>query len=296
MKTTTKSVLAALILVAFATLPPACQAAGTDPFTITSPFTSQGVFSCTDLTMSGNALINSAGIAKPDPTNKGNVRVNGNITMSGNSVIDGDATVGPAKKFTLSGPAKVTGTSAVATSTMGCTPIDLAPVKTALQASNDNAKIPKTGKGQTVLSGTNFTMSGNDTLTIPAGTYYFTNMAISGSSTITLGGPVRILCTGSLSISGGSFINPKAYEMRLWVSGASVAFSGNTTFQALGVGESGRVATDRRRIRQQHLAQWHGAHYPQHRRRGTARDHHVACRQLPRLRPGSRPREGDRCR
>ena len=231
MKTTTKSVLAALILVAFATLPPACQAAGTDPFTITSPFTSQGVFSCTDLTMSGNAVINSAGIAKPDPTNKGNVRVNGNITMSGNSVIDGDATVGPAKKFTLSGPAKVTGTSAVATSTMGCTPIDLAPVKTALQASNDNAKIPKTGKGQTVLSGTNFTMSGNDTLTIPAGTYYFTNMAISGSSTITLGGPVRILCTGSLSISGGSFINPKPYEMRLWVSGASVAFSGNTTFQ-----------------------------------------------------------------
>src|SRR5436305_1724808 len=96
--------LSSVLIAAFA---PACLAAGADPFTVPNALATQGVFSCTDLSMSGNALIDSAGVANSGPLNKGNVRVNGNITMTGNSLIDGDAIVGPGKKITTSGPARV---------------------------------------------------------------------------------------------------------------------------------------------------------------------------------------------
>src|SRR5258707_962746 len=96
MKTTTKFVFLVLILVAFAALPPACLAAGTDSFTVPSSVASQGVFSCGDMTMSGGGTIDSAGIASSGPTNHGTVRSNGKISIS-SSTVNGDAIPGPGK-------------------------------------------------------------------------------------------------------------------------------------------------------------------------------------------------------
>jgi RHS repeat-associated protein len=238
MTTTWKSVLIALLSVAAATVAPARAA---DPFTIPGTFVQQGIFTCTDFSMSGNGTIDSAGVNASGPTNRGTVRANGNITLSGTPTIDGDAIVGPGKHITVSGAAHITGTQTVATSTVPCTPIDLNAVKTAIQNNNDNARIPKSGKGNTVLNGTNLSMSGNDSLTIPAGTYYFTNISLSGSSAITLGASVRILVNGSVSISGGSFIGSGAYSNRFWISGGSVSLS-NSTLKAFVYAPAGAVS------------------------------------------------------
>jgi hypothetical protein len=205
--------------------------AAADGFTITQPIAGRALAACTGITMSGGT-IDSAGLSVPStPTNKGTVYTNGNITLSGSSIIDGDVILGPGKKVTTSGSAHVTGTTTVATANYNCTPIDMAAMKTAVQASNDNAKIPQTSQHKNPLSGANktdFAMSGTDTLALPAGTYYFTSFSISGSSVITTSGPVRIFCSGSVSLSGGSVTGSNGYALRLWLSGASFALSSST--------------------------------------------------------------------
>jgi len=201
-----------------------------DSFTIPGTVAAQGVFSCGDMTVSGGGTIDSSGIGTAGPTNHGTVRSNGKITVS-SSTVNGDAIPGPGKSVSISGSGSVSGSTTPATSSIGCTPITLSTLATSLAASNDNATIPLTGQNKSVLasaSHTEFSMSGGDTLTLPAGTYYFTKFTISGGSTITLGGPVRILVTGNVSISGGSFVNSSAYSFRFWHSGATFSLSSST--------------------------------------------------------------------
>jgi hypothetical protein len=100
-----------------------------------------------------------------------------------------------------------------------------------LSSSNDNATIPLTGQAKSVLAGANhteFSMSGGDTLNVPAGTYYFTKFTISGGSSVTLNGAVHILVTGTVSISGGSSVSANAYALRFWHSGTTFSLSSST--------------------------------------------------------------------
>jgi len=204
--------------------------AAADSFTISSALASQGVFSCGDMSITGGGTIDSAGIAAVGPANKGTVRSNGKITVS-SSTINGDAFPGPGKIVSISGSGSVSGSTTPAAAAVPCTPINLSTLATSLAASNNDASIPLTGQGKSVLAGashTEFSMSGGDTLTLPAGTYYFTKFTISGGSTVTLGGAVRILVTGNVSISGGSFVNSNAYAFRFWHSGATFTLSSST--------------------------------------------------------------------
>src|SRR5262249_38660124 len=114
----------------------------------------------------------------------------------------------------------VSGTTSNATAAENCTPIDLTGLAAQLAASNSNSSIPLTQKGNHALTGTDFAMSANDSLTLPPGTYYFTSFKLTGQATITLTGPTRILCTGRVDITGGSFVNPQPYRLRFWISGA----------------------------------------------------------------------------
>jgi RHS repeat-associated protein len=213
-----------------ATLMWVAAARAADSFAIPSSLASQAVFSCGDMSITGGGTIDSAGIASSGPTNRGTVRSNGKITNS-SSTINGDATPGPGKTVTISGSGVVTGATTPAASSVPCTPINLSALATSLAASNNDAAIPLTGQGKSVLAGashTEFSMSGGDTLTLPAGTYYFTKFTVSGGSTITLGGAVRILVTGNVSVSGGSFVNSNAYGFRFWHSGATFSLSSST--------------------------------------------------------------------
>lgn len=223
--------LVLLTLVAgFAAVPSVCEAA--NGFTVTAPFAGRAVTSCSDVSMSGG-IIDSAGVAAGStaPTNAGNVFTNGNITLSGSSTIKGNAVIGPARHVTTSGSAAITGTTTNASSTFNCQPIDLVALKNIVSVTNDNSHIPQTTNHHNALVGTSFTMSGTDGITIPAGTYYFTNVSISGSSVITLSGPVNILVNGSVSVSGGSIISSNGYGLHFWVMGSSFALS-SSTFKA----------------------------------------------------------------
>jgi RHS repeat-associated protein len=209
-------------IVVLATLLLATVARADDPFTVTPTLQKRAVFSCSDFTFS-DGLVDSQGISNNVLGNHGNVASNGNVKLSGGATVNGDAVAGPGKAVTYSGSSKVTGTKTVATAAESCTPIDITTLPSTLAATNDNSRIPLTGANKNPLGGsthTEFTLSGGDTITLPAGTYYFTKFTISGGSTITLTGATKILCTGRVDISGGSFVNPQPYRFRFWVSGS----------------------------------------------------------------------------
>src|SRR5260221_7938957 len=181
-----------------------------DPWAVTPALTSRAVFSCTDLTMS-NGTIDSAGISANVGSNHGDIASNGNIRLSGNALVKGNAVAGPGRTFTVTGNGSITGTKTNAQTAENCIPVDLAPLVTTVKATNDNSKIPLTQRGRNPLGGTNHTdlsLTGQDTLTLAAGTYYFTSISLTGGSTILLSGDPRILCTGGASIPGGRATHP----------------------------------------------------------------------------------------
>ena len=201
-----------------------------DPFNITQPLASYALSSCGDLTVS-DGVIDSKGFSASVVGSTGNIVSNGNIKVSGGTV-NGDATAGPGKTVTTTGSGTITGTKSSATTAYNCTQVDLAALTATLQSSNDNAKLPLTGQGKNAVGGSThyeFNLSGGDTIHFPAGTYYFTKFTVSGGSVITLDGAVRILCTGSVTTSGGSFVNSNPYALRFWSSGTPFTISGGGT-------------------------------------------------------------------
>jgi len=229
----TRSKLAASLFTALLALANSLAAQTTpqpDPFNITPPLASYALSSCGDLTVS-DGVIDSKGFSSSVVGSTGNIVSNGNIKVSGGTV-NGDATAGPGKTVTTTGSGTITGTKSSATTAYNCTQVDLAALTATLQSSNDDAKLPLTGQGKNAVGGSThyeFNLSGGDTIHFPAGTYYFTKFTVSGGSVITLDGAVRILCTGSVSVSGGSFVNSNPYALRFWSSGTPFTISGGGT-------------------------------------------------------------------
>jgi RHS repeat-associated protein len=195
-----------------------------DPFALTPPLVSQAITSCGDMTVS-NGLIDSSATA-----GRGNVLSNGNIKVSGGKV-DGDATAGPGKNVTRSGSGTITGTISSAAAAFPCQLIDLSALSATLASANDNATIPLSAQHKNpVNSGGDFTLSGGDSLTLQAGTYYFHKFTISGGSTITLAGPVRILATSDVNVSGGSVAGANSWQLHFWSSATTKFTVSSSTF------------------------------------------------------------------
>lgn len=208
-----------------------------DPFTLTPPLASNALSSCTDLSLSGQVIVDSAGLTTTIGSNSGNVVSNGNIKVVGQSIVNGNATAGPGKGVQVSGKGSVTGTSGVASTAYDCTPIDLSQLATTLKATNDDSKVPLSGKGVKVLNGTDFAIDGQDSITLPAGTYYFTSFKVTGGAKVLLAGAVRILCTGGVTVNGGAALNYDAsasthspFLLHFWSSGATFSLANSTTY------------------------------------------------------------------
>ncbi len=198
-----------------------------------SPF-DYGLFSNTNLTMSGNGRSNSYNSGNgTDPAtfgSDGNIASNSNITLSGNAAVYGNATPGPGCTVSTSGNAFVTGSTAPASSTVS---------------------LPAINTSSWPTGSSSLTVDGNNTVTLSTGTYAYTSINISGNGILTLGnnvklyvgGPVSVsgngivsvsnnvtLCTtGNLSISGNGFSNTSHVPSNLMIysTGSSVSFSGN---------------------------------------------------------------------
>jgi YD repeat-containing protein len=213
-----------------------------DPFALTPTLTSHAVFSCSDLVVNGGARTSSAIAA-----HQGHVLTNGKITVNGNAVVDGNATAGPGKTITVTGGGQVSGTKSNAPAAAPCSPIDLTALAATLATTNDNSRIPKTDKNKDPLSGssrTDFTLNGNDGITLPAGTYYFTKVTLNGNSTIRTSGLVRILSTGAVTLNGqaNTAAGTSPFNLRLFTSGTALTLNGGSAFSGFVYAPSASVA------------------------------------------------------
>ncbi|HEV2719972.1 MAG TPA: Ig-like domain-containing protein, partial [Thermoanaerobaculia bacterium] len=229
--------IANIVVAAAVALAAPIVARAADPFTITPPLASNVLSSCNDLSLSGQVVVDSAGLSTSIGANSGNVVSNGNVKITGQAAVNGNATAGPGKAVQVSGKGVVTGTSSSASTPYDCTPLDLTQLASTLKTTNDNAKIPVSSKGIKVLSGTDFTIDGQDSVTLPAGTYYFTSFKVTGGAKVLLGGAVRILCTGAITVNGGAALNYDAaasshnsFLLHLWSSGTSFSLANSTLY------------------------------------------------------------------
>jgi len=162
---------------------------------------------------------------------KGHICSNGAISLSGSSTVHGDAHPGTSSSVTLTGGATVAGSTSSlkqALSEPAVSPGNAATV-------NNNSNIPKSHNNKNALTGGNFTLSGGDYLTLPAGTYYFGKLTLSGNSYITINSKTIIYCTGDVDVSGGSFANTAklASNLQLYGMGSKVVLSGGSQTYAL---------------------------------------------------------------
>ena len=164
--------------------------------------------------------------------------------MSGDVLVRGNANPGPDDVVKMSGPVTVTGSTTPASDPFAVPTIDVGNAATV----NDNDTIGLTSSGKDpVSSSPDFSLSGNDTITLNSGTYYFQSFSISGGSTVVINpnsGPITIYVTNSLSISGGGLVNQGNVpsNLRFYVTGSSVSYSGNSDFYGVIVAPDGDLS------------------------------------------------------
>lgn len=103
----------------------------------------------------------------------------------------------------------------------------------AARTSNNNASIPRTSRGRSAVSGTSFSITSTDTLTLSAGTYYFTSFSINGQATLRTSGVVNIYVAGDVTINGGGIVNLNTApaNLNIYVDGVrQVRVNGNSAF------------------------------------------------------------------
>lgn len=195
-----------------------------------------GVWGLEGLNAQGNLTSDSydSGLGPYSPGNmnaSGDICSNQNVVLEGNVEIFGDVMYGEGYGITTFGSAfDVWG---VMTEHRGSVPpptIDMA----AAMAVNDNAIIGLTNKGNDPFGGTqwDFAVSGNDSLTINGGTYYFTSALIEGQATVTITGPTTIYVSGDASFGGKGIINVTQVPSNLTIysTGNTLTVNGSAGF------------------------------------------------------------------
>ena len=152
--------------------------------------------------------------------------------MSGGlTIIKGNATPGIGDSVSMTGGSSVTGSTTPETTALSEPAINPGSAAT----TNNNSHIPTTTHGHAAVNGSgNFNVSGGDSVTIPAGTYYFKTMTLSGGSSITLSGAVVIYVAGNTDLSGGSVTNTGDIPANLQLNamGTTLKLSGGSDLYA----------------------------------------------------------------
>jgi hypothetical protein len=175
---------------------------------------SSALFGSRYVNLNGNAKIDSydasvGGYGGTNVLKQGDVGSNGNIALASKAMIDGSAIAGPGGTVT---GGIVTGQRTSAQSTRSL-PIPVVPA-TAVNIGAIN-------------------LSSSATMTLTAGTYVASSLAISGKATLiadTSKGAVNLYVTGSVSIGGNGVLNTTGlprYLSLVQVGGAAVSYSGN---------------------------------------------------------------------
>jgi hypothetical protein len=190
--------------------------------------------SCNDMSIAGSAIVGSAGLTTgAEASGLGDVLANGNLVLDGSSLeVDGNAMAGA--QVITNGQPVVTGTIGTLAEPIDCSVVDLATLYAGLDSENDNDLVPLTQRGRDPLSGRDLEVKANDVLTLPAGTYLFSSIKLSGRAEIALEGPVRLLVAGDVALAGKTLINQlgSPYDLRIWSTG-SIAIEGQAVVRAL---------------------------------------------------------------
>ncbi len=170
------------------------------------PLFSYSVFTNDSIQMSGNAgtdSYNSTQGAYNGPDNS--PRANGdlgsnttlahNIMLSGNVLIKGDLTVGPgatpSSVVTASGNATIQGTQSAISQTKVLSPV----------------VVPSSLNNLGALS-----VSGNDTVTLPGGTYLYSSITVTGNGKVNFTGPATVYVNGNVLITGNGMTASRTNE------------------------------------------------------------------------------------
>lgn len=137
--------------------------------------------------------------------------------QGGAGVVRGNAIPGPFDTVSISAPAWVTGTTDPAPEEVGMPDPRLGDFQAAF-AANDNGSL-NVSDPMITYDPVQLTMVVNTgtELVLPAGTYFFRELALKGGSTLRVTGSVKLYITGELDLSGGSTLNDTGLAANLSV-------------------------------------------------------------------------------
>jgi len=183
---------------------------------------SYAIFSGTSIQMSGNAGTDSydsrvGSYAEQTPRENGDMGTNttraGFVMLSGNVKIAGDATVGPNGNpntvITTSGNVQITGTRTAAPSLL---------------------PLPSVQVPANLTNSGNLSLTGNTTMTLPGGSYWYSSINITGNGRLNFTGPATVYVTGNMIMTGNgraaSQDAPANLSIKVW-SMHNATLSGN---------------------------------------------------------------------
>lgn len=196
-----------------------------------------GIIGVNSVTLGGDVTVDSydsgSGPYTPPGSDNGTVCSDGDIALNGNVEIHGDVLCGK-EAATCGDGASVTGTVTHNPAKLVIPPVDLGDVAT----NNDNALIPLTSIGNDPVNDTTneFSIGSTETLTLSAGTYYFTLLEIKAQAQIIINdGPVIIYVDGDVRITGNGIANATQIpnNLQIFVTGSQVTVNGGPDFFGL---------------------------------------------------------------
>lgn len=183
----------------------------------------EGLFSINDLTFGGNSVSDAydtrLGSYASQAVNVdaygsyaqqgGNLGSNtGFITLMGSSVtVRGDAIPGPGRSVYENGNPVVTGDTAARETERNVPPTSFAEFSGA-NTTNQNGTWLVAGKAPNWDPvAKSFRGNAGSTVTLNAGTYFFSSFSLQGNATLRINGDVKIYVTGSMDLTGGTLVN-----------------------------------------------------------------------------------------
>lgn len=185
-----------------------------------------GIFSNGAIQISGNAVIDSYD-SREGPYNsltagsEGNVGTNSTspgfvVQITGNVRVEGDLTIGPggnpATATQVTGNATITGTTTAASALVPMTPVSIP------------SSLTNSGP---------LTVNGQNTVTLGAGTYYFSSIDISGGGKLNVTGAATVYVAGDVSIAGDGVATASNLPTNLTINvqgSRNVSISGDGDF------------------------------------------------------------------
>lgn len=171
------------------------------------------------------------------PYGPGNTYLNGDLCSNAGVDIDGNVSIGGDIMYGVGYDLTTSGSSYTIFGAIGehANPVDVPTIDMATAAIvNDNATIGLTTKNNDPFGGTqwDFVVTGNDSLTIPPGTYYMTSATVDGQATITVTGPTVFYIDGPATFSGGGLLNvtQDPTNLIIYSTGATLNIDGGGAF------------------------------------------------------------------